>query len=216
MLQARRSLLVWKLFGKRLDGFANDDHPSESKPGSGDLVLRGQEVPIDKNRAKLDIDYVGSIMPPAAAVKNGKVAALTDEDRRTILRWIDLGCPIDMDYAAHRPEFASRGWTLDDTRPTLALTWPLPGRNAPSDRILLGITDYGSGLDVGSVRVTADVELAGILPGKSLGELHVLGSETYAIKFPRPIDRLKQAKLTVAVCDKQGNETKIVRSFSVE
>src|SRR5262249_42485364 len=33
-LQARRSLLVWKIFGRRLDGFSNDDHPSETKPGS--------------------------------------------------------------------------------------------------------------------------------------------------------------------------------------
>jgi hypothetical protein len=37
--QARRSLLVWKIYGARLDGFSNDDHPSESKPGAQDLVL---------------------------------------------------------------------------------------------------------------------------------------------------------------------------------
>ena len=33
MFQSRRSLLVWKIFGERLDGFQNDDHPSEAKPG---------------------------------------------------------------------------------------------------------------------------------------------------------------------------------------
>ena len=32
--------------------------------------------------------------------KAGKVQPLTDEDRRTICRWIDLGCPIDLDYDA--------------------------------------------------------------------------------------------------------------------
>ena len=31
--QSRRSLLIWKIFGERLDGFSNDDFPSETKPG---------------------------------------------------------------------------------------------------------------------------------------------------------------------------------------
>ena len=44
-------------------------------------------------------------MPPPDAVKAGKVAPLTDEDRRTLVRWIDLGCPIDLDV---RPEEARR------------------------------------------------------------------------------------------------------------
>ena len=45
-------------------------------------------------------------MPPPDAVKGTykgpggkliKVAPLSDEDRLTIVRWIDLGCPIDVD-----------------------------------------------------------------------------------------------------------------------
>ena len=31
--QSRRSLLVWKVFGARLDGWTNADHPTESTPG---------------------------------------------------------------------------------------------------------------------------------------------------------------------------------------
>src|SRR5262249_49281161 len=34
MFQSRRSLLVWKVFGERLDGFRNDDPPSEPLPGA--------------------------------------------------------------------------------------------------------------------------------------------------------------------------------------
>lgn len=34
MLQSRRSLLVWKVFGRRPDGFSNDDHPSPEVPGN--------------------------------------------------------------------------------------------------------------------------------------------------------------------------------------
>ena len=51
-------------------------------------------------------------MPPPEAVagtyvgpdgKKIKVAPLTDEDRLTIVRWIDLGCPIDLDYDPANP-----------------------------------------------------------------------------------------------------------------
>jgi hypothetical protein len=47
--------------------------------------------------------FKGSVMPPPEAVKDGKVKPLTDEDRRTLLRWIDLGCPIDLDYDPKNP-----------------------------------------------------------------------------------------------------------------
>ncbi len=33
MFQSRRSLLVWKIFGERLDGWTNDDFPTETTPG---------------------------------------------------------------------------------------------------------------------------------------------------------------------------------------
>src|SRR6185295_7767270 len=34
MFQSRRSLLVWKIFGQRLDGWTNADHPTETVPGN--------------------------------------------------------------------------------------------------------------------------------------------------------------------------------------
>ena len=121
MLQSRRSLLMWKVNGRRLDGFSNDDHPSEPKPGAGYFTHRGERVDTDKTRAKYDLDYLGSEMPPPAAVKAGKVKPLTDEDRRTLARWIDLGCPIDLDYDPDHPEKRGYGWMLDDNRPVLTL-----------------------------------------------------------------------------------------------
>jgi hypothetical protein len=217
MLQARRSLLVWKIFGKRLDGFSNDDHPSESKPGAGDLVHRGQKVDIDKNRAKLDIDYTGGVMPPPAAVASGKVKPLTDEDRRTILRWIDLGCPIDLDYDPKNPDAPSRGWSLDDSRPTLTLAWPQPGRNEPADRIRIGAADYGSGLDRDSFAVTSDFEIAGQKPGTNLApKFREAVPGVWELPLEEKAKQLGSGRLTVAVKDRQGNETRIVRTFSVE
>ncbi len=60
---ANRSLLVWKLFGQRLDGKTNASHAD-------------------------DVDYVGEIMPPPSS----GIAPLTFQEKRTIALWIDLGC----------------------------------------------------------------------------------------------------------------------------
>src|SRR5262249_3988856 len=103
VFQSRRSPLTWKGFRERLHRCGNDASPSESKPGARDLVQRGKPVDLDKNRSRWDLDFVGTQMPPPDAVKEGKVKALSDEDRRTLLRWIDLGCPIDLDYDAKHP-----------------------------------------------------------------------------------------------------------------
>lgn len=217
MFQARRSLLAWKIFGRRLDGFSNDDHPSESKPGAGDLVHRGRPIDVAKFRAKLDIDYTGSQMPPPEDVESGKAVGLSDEDRRMILRWIDLGCPLDRDYDAANPQVAGFGWALDDTRPTLSVTWPQPGKNAPSDRLLIGMTDYGSGLADGSFQVTADFAIAGAKTNDNLASrFRETSPGIWELKLDRPLSALKQGKLAVAVKDRQGNESRIVRLFSIE
>src|SRR5439155_15852240 len=119
--QARRSLLVWKVYGRRTDGWSNDDFPTEAVPGDpATLRLEGKPVPnTPANRNRADLDFTGSAMPPAAAVAGNyrgpqgqaiKVAALTDEDRRTLVRWIDLGCPIDLDYDPAHPGRRGFGW----------------------------------------------------------------------------------------------------------
>jgi hypothetical protein len=215
-MQARRSLLVWKIFGERLDGFSNDDHPSESKPGSGKLLLGGKPVDEKKYRAKWDLDYVGHQMPPPDAIKKGKVKPLTEEDRFTIVRWIDLGCPIDLDFDPAHPDRAGYGWMLDDARPTLTLTHPVAGSNAPLDRILVGMHDYGSGIAVDSLSVVADFRLADRPAGKNLAALFRKKSKgVLELRLPEKLRSLKQGRIIVTVADKQGNLTKIDRVFSV-
>ena len=51
---------------------------------------------------------------------------------------------------------------LDDQRPTLTLTSPRAGANPPLDRILIGMHDYGTGLDVASFTVVADFAVDGV------------------------------------------------------
>jgi hypothetical protein len=225
-LQARRSLLAWKIFGKRLDGFSNDDHPSETEPGSGAFFLRGQPVDSSKNRSWYDLDYLGQQMPPADAVagtyvgpdgKKIKVEPLSDEDRRTIVRWIDLGCPLDLDYDPEAPEARGFGWMADDNRPVLTLTYPQPGANGSLSRIRLGMHDYYTGLDPASLRITADFAVDGAAAGQNLASKFVpVETGVWEMKLSKPVEALPSGRLTVEVKDRQGNTSRIVRLFSVK
>jgi Hydrazine synthase alpha subunit middle domain len=215
--QSRRSLLVWKVIGERLDGFSNDDHPSEAEPGDREhLVLKGQPIDLQKNRHRYDLDYTGSPMPPPEAVKAGKVPPLSDEDKRMLVRWIDLGCPIDLDYDPAAPEKPGVGWMLDDNRPTLTLTYPVPGPNGELTRILVGMHDYGSGLDMKSFHVITDFAVDGTQAGQDLAaQFKPLSQGVWELKLAQPIAELAKGKLVVEVKDRQGNTSQIERTFAV-
>jgi hypothetical protein len=216
MFQSRRSLLAWKIFGRRLDGFSNDDHPSESKPGSRELVHRGQNVAIEKHRHRWDLDFAGSVMPPPDAVKDGKVKPLSDEDRRTIVRWIDLGCPIDLDFDAGQPEKRGYGWMADDNRPIVSITYPQPGANPPLSRLVVGLFDYYSGIDTDSLQITADTPIDGAAAGENLAARFKPAAQgVLEWKLADRITSLPATRFTVSVADKQGNIHRVERQFSV-
>lgn len=217
MLQSRRSLLIWKVFGKRLDGFTNDDHPSEPEPGAGYFTQNGEKMDTDRARARYDLDYLGSEMPPPEAVEKGLVKPLTDEDRRTLARWIDLGCPIDRDYDPNHPEQTGYGWMLDDNRPILTVTEPAGGKNEKLSRILIGMHDYYTGLEEASFTITADFPVDGIPPGTNLAEKFQTKTQgVWEYRLKEPVEKLQAGTLKVSVKDRQGNTSQIVRRFSVE
>lgn len=230
--QSRRSLLVWKIYGQRLDGWSNDDIETEElgldDPRMKTLTWHGKPLPrIAHHLLKGDIDYTGSQMPPPSAIEGTyigpdgqkiRVAPLTDEDRRTIVRWVDLGCPIDL-----HPEFdpsdsalANSGFLADDHRPTLALTFPASGTNPALSRILVGMHDHESELDMSQFQITANFEINGMAAGVNLAELfEALPDSRWQLTLTQPITRLEQGILEVSVRDCQGNVNRIVRSFSV-
>jgi hypothetical protein len=217
MMQSRRSLLIWKVFGQRLDGWQNDDLPFETVPGDPS-TLRQHGKPVadtPHNREIAHIGYTRSVMPPPEAVKAGKVKPLTDEDRRTLARWIDLGCPIDLAYDPAKPQDRN-GWLLDDQRPTLTLTYPRSGENAELSRIVVGMHDYDSGLDMTSFKVVADFAIDGLKPGDDLAaKFKPIGQGIWELKLARPVTKLTAGKLTVSVKDRRGNLSQIERTFSV-
>ncbi|MDA1016281.1 MAG: hypothetical protein O3A00_17720, partial [Planctomycetota bacterium] len=215
--QSRRSLLAWKVLGQRNDGWSNDDFPSATTPGdSTTLQLGGKPVEADpQSLAMADVDFTGSIMPPPAAVRAGKVQPLTDDDRRTIFRWIDLGCPIDLEFDGLNPTTngPASGWMDDETRPTLTMNLPKPGRSERLDRIVIGMHDYFTGLNFESFSVTADFEIDGTPSGENLASrFKTTSPNVWELKLTKPIETLTNGTLTVSVKDRQGNITRIERT----
>ncbi|MCA9175731.1 MAG: hypothetical protein KDB14_14700 [Planctomycetales bacterium] len=213
--QSRRSLLVWKLYGERLDGFSNDDHPSPAEPGDRTTLLQaGKPVDPERNRARWDLDLTGSPMPPEAAVRSGKVTALTDEDRRTIVRWIDLGCPIeDAD-----PSVRGFGWSLDDERPVVTLAKPSRGAVGPWDSILIGVHDYDSGVELSTLEMTANFQVNQWEPGANLARhFRDLGDGRYQLPIDSmqwPVDAEARPTIRIRVRDRQGNWTTLERALA--
>jgi hypothetical protein len=222
--QSRRSPLMWKVHGERLDGFANEDVESPKLNYHDDKdVLNWCH---HSRRFQWDVDYTGTAMPPPDAIAGTykgekgmsiKVPPLSDEDKVTLARWIDIGCPIDLDFDPARPEVRGRGWMLDEGRPTLALASPLPGDNQePLSRIIVGMHDYATGLNPDSFNVTADFAIDGVAAGENLASRFKPASDgVWELKLEKPIADLRGGKLTVSVEDREGNVTRVERSFSV-
>jgi hypothetical protein len=202
--QSRRSLLIWKLFGHRLDGWTNDDHPTETVPGDKSTLPEG----VDPNDA--DIDFVGTIMPPP----DSGVPLLTEDEKMLFARWIDLGCPINRDQSGRK----NYGWFLDDLRPTLSLSLPRAGMSAqPLTLIRLGAFDYYSGLDVNSLSVKTNFQINGRAPGTELASFfEQTGDHIWTMQVHPAITELRGGEITVSIKDKQGNTTKLVRHFGLQ
>jgi hypothetical protein len=226
MFQSRRSLLIWKIYGKRLDGWRNEDFAYEKVPGDAEsLVYKIKPFPKSGDHRLINLAYTGSMMPPPKAVEGTyegpdgtsiKVAPLSDEHRLTLVRWIDLGCPIDLSYNSANPQVRGSGWLQDDSRPTLALTSPRTGPNRELSRILVGMYDYGSCLDMETFRVTADFAVNGIPEGKNLaGEFKSKSQGVWELTLKTPLKTLAKGAVTVSIKDRQGNVAVIDRSFSV-
>ncbi len=202
--QSRRSLLTWKVFGQRLDGWSNDDHPTESTPGDASTLPNG----ADPNDA--DLDYVPSTAHPA-----GGMPSLSRAQRITFARWIDLGAPIDVAQTRGNP---GMGWFLDDLRPTLTISSPRPNFNpSPPSVIRFGMADAYTGINPGSLSVIASFTVQGRRPRSELADLAVevqpdifeiaIGSNAF-------VTPLEGAHVLAEVADNQGNIKRVDLRFS--
>jgi hypothetical protein len=199
--QSRGSLLIWKTFGHRTDGQENEEPPQGKAQG---------QKPV--------ITYAGSVMPPPDAVKAGKVQPLSDEDRRTLIRWIDLGCPIDLTYDPDKPQARGDGFLASRTLPTLTVSLPQAGVNRePVGRFLVGMHDRYSGLDMASFEVIADFPVDDVPAGRNLAARFKTTSQgVWELKLKTTFTKLARGNLTVKVADRQGNVSRLARTFSVQ
>jgi len=202
MFQSRRSLLVWKLFGERLDGWSNADHPTEASAGDQATLPGG----ADPNEA--DLDYTGDVMPPPG----GPVPALTTDQKLMFVRWIDLGCPIETGQGSA----ADYGWMLDDHRPTVTVSSPRAGHHPGAvDRLQFGLSDAYTGVDMATLSVVADFPVSGRPANTQLADLaSSIGDGIYEIDFGGPMSPNGSAHIRVEVKDGEGNVTRVERAFS--
>ena len=147
-------------------------------------------------------------MPPP----NSGVQALSEDEKITFARWVDLGCPIT------RPEqqYQTSGWFADDLRPTLTISSPRPGRDTtPLSVIRIGAYDYYSGLDRSTLSVKANININGHAAGHELSDLF---SETadhiWTLVLNQPITELSDGEITVSIKDTAGNITTMLQRNS--
>jgi hypothetical protein len=98
----------------------------------------------------------------------------------------------------------------------LTLTDPQAGDNPTLSRVLVGMHDYCTGLDLDSFRVIADFAADGTAAGQNLASRFQRKSDgVWEWKLTQPLTSLTKGKLTVSVKDRQGNLSRIERTFSV-
>jgi len=146
--RARRSLLTWKVLGRRTDGWSNDDFPTETTPGDPQHACSSRASRCRTPR-KTENPRPTSISPASADCRPPEAVAGTYQgperqedqggaaDRRGSAEPWCAGStwagPIDLDYNPTHPE--KRGVTAgcgDDNRPTLTLNLPA-GAPPPRD-----------------------------------------------------------------------------------
>jgi hypothetical protein len=105
---------------------------------------------------------------------------------------------------------------LDDSRPTVALPYPMPGNNPPLTKLVVGMHDYYTGLDLASFKVTADFAIDGVAAGENLAsKFKEKGDGVWELFLATPIKELPRGKLSVSVMDHQRNLTSIERTFTI-
>jgi hypothetical protein len=82
---------------------------------------------------------------------------------------------------------------------------------------VIGIHDYGTGLDAKSFRVVADFDIDNVAAGMNLAErFQPTAPGVWEWKLKKPVTDLPGGgRLTVSIADKQGNVTRIERRFKV-
>ncbi len=147
-----------------------------------------------------DIDYT----PDAA-----HAGYLSWDEKATLIRWIDLGAPIDnCAWPGHPCGTPTWGWYEDDLRPTL---WASPtveeARAGPISAITVAAYDLESGLAAGTLSVTFDVAIGGQPAGTNFAAgINPANGATVSAPLPASVDLAASGgTMTVAIADVAGH-----------
>ena len=201
--QSRRSLLAWKIMGRRMDGWSNDDFPTEVNPGDPDTLAADAKVKL------ADIDFHGELMPPS----NSGAPPLDEHGKRTLLRWIDLGCPIDTAKDTSREGY---GWYLDETRPALTISEPKASADHEAfSKIVVGFSDAYSGVNRESFAVSADFPIDSYDPGEDFSTCFVEGEAgVFTCLLGSEVSGIEGGTITVSIADNAGNISVLERTIT--
>jgi hypothetical protein len=143
---------------------------------------------------------------------------LSFDEKATLVRWVDLGAPIDLcSWPGHGCGNPTWGWFEDDLRPTL---WVSPtvaeARQGPVSAITVAAHDLESGLKAGSLWVSLSVPIGGQPAGTNLAAgLSPANGDSVAVPLPAPTDLAAAGTTMIAgIRDNAGHVTRIVRTFS--
>ena len=76
------------------------------------------------------------------------------------------------------------------------------------------MSDHGSGLDLSSFTVTATAPLDGFAAGENLAPVFRQASTgVWELELKKPLAKIKDIRWEVAVKDRQGNWTRLVRQI---
>lgn len=152
-------------------------------------------------------DRTGDVDYPAAH----PALTLTDLQKRTIARWVDLGAPVDFP-TLNNAEFAGFRYTDDYQLPVINTYLPRRGANN-SNSAIIGFADAISGIDWGSLAVTyypadgSDIERTITVPG---------GPANNVMSFNLPtLVSGKDYILKVSIRDLAGNQNIETVRFSI-
>lgn len=128
-MAAAESPLAWVVAGKRLDKVHNSARPTDEPPGNA------ASLPPGLHRSLVDIDLRPAVVTAHASV------GLTPAEVQSIIHWIDIGTPVDIDV--------KRGWLVQEIKPVIA--WG----DTPAG-LFLGLRAIGSSLNMASLQITRD------------------------------------------------------------
>ncbi|HEY6250047.1 MAG TPA: hypothetical protein VI685_08800, partial [Candidatus Angelobacter sp.] len=153
-------------------------------------------LPPGTNPDQADIDFTGTIMPPP----NSGVAPLTDDEKMTIARWIDLGAPI----TGSDPSY--KGYFADEIKPTIALSSPRSGTiPGPLNQIRIGMFDAYSGINASSLSVTTNFAVNGNPAGTELGpSFSQTDLSVWTLALSTALTSLSNGHIVVKVKDNSG------------